>query len=99
MGNVRAVIILSGGQHPAPENAGGGQAPDQAKSSNRAGAGDHERTSPFKGTKPVRSWVTLIITDPQPSSVTGLRGGSSQSAQDMNRSSSRGAFERSEHSR
>jgi hypothetical protein len=31
----------------------GGQAPDQASNSDRAGAGDHERTSPTKGMEPV----------------------------------------------
>ena len=29
----------------------GGQAPNQASNSERAGAGDHERTSPNEGTK------------------------------------------------
>lgn len=44
--------------HPAPLKPGG-QAPDQASSSNRAGAGDHERTSrskaqsqSFRGSRP-----------------------------------------------
>ena len=40
----------------------GGQAPDQASNSDWAGAGNRERTSPVKGTKPVRPWVTLAVT-------------------------------------
>src|SRR5687768_15684898 len=43
----------------------GGQAPDQASSSNRAGAGDHERTSRTKAQKPVIPWVTPAVTNPQ----------------------------------
>ena len=31
----------------------GGQAPNQVSNSNRAGAGDHEGTSPPEGTRPV----------------------------------------------
>jgi len=58
----------------------GGQAPDQANSSNRAGAGDHERTSQNEGTQPVIRWVTLAATYPQPSTITGLRRGYSQSS-------------------
>ncbi|MDQ4069214.1 MAG: recombinase family protein, partial [Actinomycetota bacterium] len=38
--------------------APGGQAPDQASTPHRAGAGDSERTSPHKGTKPAKSRVT-----------------------------------------
>jgi hypothetical protein len=51
----------------------GGQAPDQASNSDWAGAGNRERTSPVKGTKPVRPWVTLAVTGHQPSTVTGPR--------------------------
>jgi hypothetical protein len=44
----------------------GGQAPDQASNSDRAGAGDYERTSQNEGTKPVRVWVTLAVTGTSP---------------------------------
>jgi hypothetical protein len=47
----------------------GGQAPDQASSSNRAGAGDHERTSRSKAQQPVTPWVTLAVTNPQPTTI------------------------------
>jgi hypothetical protein len=56
-----------------------GQAPNQASNSERAGAGDHERTSRLKGTKPIRCWVTLVVTDMQPSRTPELQGGYSQS--------------------
>jgi hypothetical protein len=58
----------------------GGQAADQANSCNRAGAGDHERTSQNEGTQPVIRWVTLAATYPQPSSITELRREYSQSS-------------------
>src|SRR5579875_569570 len=45
-------------------NTEGGQAPDRAKRSNRAGAGDNERTRPTTGTKPICSWVTPKATSP-----------------------------------
>src|ERR1700728_1512215 len=56
-----------------------GQAPNQASNSERAGAGDHERTSRLKGTKPIRCCVTLVITDMQPSRTPELQGGYSHS--------------------
>jgi hypothetical protein len=56
-----------------------GQAPNQASNSERAGAGDHERTSRLKGTKPIRCWVTLVVTDMQPSRIAELQRGYSQS--------------------
>ena len=40
----------------------GGQAPDQASNSDRAGAGDRERTSHTEGTRPVKSRVTPAVT-------------------------------------
>src|SRR3954453_11758782 len=46
--------------------ATGGQAPDQANVSGRAGAGSSERTSPVEGTKPVRRRVTPAAADRQP---------------------------------
>ncbi len=57
----------------------GGQAPDQASFSNRAGAGDTERTGRTKGTGPIRCGVTPGVTDAQPSRITELRSGYSQS--------------------
>src|SRR6185312_6297214 len=48
---------------PAPT---GGQAPDQANVSGRAGAGSSGRTSRLKGTKPVRTRVTPTATGRQP---------------------------------
>ena len=63
--------------HVRRANAGG-QAPDQASCSNRAGAGNHERTSRTQGTKPVIPRVTLAVTNPQPSTIR-LRWRSSQS--------------------
>src|SRR3954471_22062051 len=43
-----------------------GQAPDQANIPGRAGAGSSERTSPVKGTKPVRPRVTPTTAGCQP---------------------------------
>src|SRR3954451_10313220 len=54
--------------HPAPPTPGG-QAPDQASSSNRAGAGNHERTSRSKAQKPVTPGVTPAATNPQPTTI------------------------------
>ena len=62
---------------PAPLTPGG-QAPDQASSSNRAGAGNHERTCRSKARKPVIPGVTPAVTNPQPSTIR-LRTRSSQS--------------------
>ena len=53
----------------------GDHAPDQAHTSDRAGAGDNERTAPTKGTKPVRIWVTLAVTGPQLSAADQSDGG------------------------
>jgi hypothetical protein len=55
-----------------------GQAPDQASSSNRAGAGNHERTGRSKAYLPVIPGVTLAVTNPQPTTIR-LRPRSSQS--------------------
>jgi len=57
----------------------GGQAPNQASNSERAGAGNHERTSRFQGTGPIRCGVTLVVTDTQPSRIAELQRGYSQS--------------------
>jgi hypothetical protein len=51
--------------HPAPLTPDG-QAPDQASSSNRAGAGDHEWTSRSKARKPVTPGVTPAATNHSP---------------------------------
>src|SRR4051812_6572713 len=63
--------------HPAPLTPGG-QAPDQASASNRAGAGDRERTGRSKAQRPVIPGVTPAVTNPQPSTFR-LRWRSSQS--------------------
>jgi hypothetical protein len=56
----------------------GGRAPDQASSSNRAGAVNHERTGRSKARKQVIPGVTPAVTNPQPSTIR-LRRRSSQS--------------------
>ena len=56
----------------------GGQAPNQASNSDRAGAGDHERTSPAEGTKPV-SVESRPSSPKQPSRSAALPRGYSQS--------------------
>jgi len=55
-----------------------GQAPDQASSSNRAGAGNRERTGRSKASTPVIPGVTPTVTDPQPTTIR-LHTRSSQS--------------------
>src|SRR4051812_45795038 len=51
----------------------GGQAPDQASYSNRAGAGNHERTGRTKAPRPVIPGVTPAVTNhsPAPSGCVG----------------------------
>src|SRR5680860_1413551 len=51
----------------------GGQAPDQASSSNRAGASNHERTSRTKAETPVFPRVTPAVTNHSPS-PSGCQG-------------------------
>jgi hypothetical protein len=62
---------------PAPLMPGG-QVPDQASSSNRAGVGNHERTGRSKASKPVIPRVTPAVTNPLPITIR-LRWRSSQS--------------------
>src|SRR4051812_46581334 len=59
----------------------GGQAPDQASRSGQAGAGEPRRTSPVKGTKPVRRRVTPETTNRQPTTQDKPPLRSSQSAE------------------
>jgi hypothetical protein len=49
----------------------GGQAPDQASNSNRAGAGNLGRTSPNKGTWPISVRATPVVTGSSPAEPLG----------------------------
>jgi hypothetical protein len=63
----------------AADDIGGGQAPDQAKAPTGPGPATATGQVIRKDTKSVLTGVTLAITDPQPSRVSELRVGFSQS--------------------
>jgi hypothetical protein len=63
----------------AADDTGSGQAPDQANAPTGPGPATATGQVIRKDTKSVLPGVTLAITVPQPSSVSGLRVGFSQS--------------------